>query len=171
MNNLLNDEAYVVAEKLGKMKKNKSNEKRKDPWWKKKIQANILEWTKDVSRLNERRKYTFEFKKKDLDRMERKYKLSDVGNMQVIDMLKGKISAGATKIRRCKERELHCHQKNFFAKKNQKQFYHGTDRRSNIPNKPPDAQEVSEFWNNIWLIPENFNKTTSWLPKVKGKVE
>ena len=37
MNNLLNDEAYVVAEKLGKMKKNKSNEKRKDPWWKKKI--------------------------------------------------------------------------------------------------------------------------------------
>ena len=56
--------------------------------------------------------------------MEKKYKLSDVGNMQVIDMLKGKISAGATKIRRYKERELSGHQKNLFAKNKQKQFYH-----------------------------------------------
>ena len=31
--------------------------------------------------------------------MERKYKVSDVGNVQVINMLKGKISAGAKKIR------------------------------------------------------------------------
>ena len=35
-------------------------------------------------------------KKKDLDRMKRKYKLSGVGNVQVIDMLQEKISAGAT---------------------------------------------------------------------------
>ena len=85
MNNLLHAGAYVVAEKLGKMKKNRTNEKRKEPWWKRRIQANIAEWRKDVSRLNERRKRTFEFEKKDLDRMERKYRLSDVGNVQVID--------------------------------------------------------------------------------------
>ena len=30
----------MVAEKLGKMKKNKSNKKRKEPWWKRRIQAN-----------------------------------------------------------------------------------------------------------------------------------
>ena len=35
--------------------------------------------------------------------------MSDVGNVQVIDMLKEKISAGATKIRRYEERELHYH--------------------------------------------------------------
>ena len=115
MNNLLYAGAYVVAEKLGKMKKNKSNEKRKEPWWKRRIQANIAEWRKDVSRLKERRKGTFEFKKKDLDRMERKYKLSDVGNVQVTDMLKEKISAGATKIKRYEERELHYHQNTLFA--------------------------------------------------------
>ena len=63
-----------------------------------KIQANIAEWRKDVNRLNEKRKRTFEFEKKDLDRMERNYKLRDVGNVQVIDMLKEKISAGAKKI-------------------------------------------------------------------------
>ena len=74
----------MVAEKLENKKENKSNEKQKEPWWKKKIQANIPEWRKDVSRPND----TFEFEKKELDRMERKYQLSDVENFQVIDMLK-----------------------------------------------------------------------------------
>ena len=87
MNNLLYVGAYVVAEKLEKRKENKSNEKRKEPWWKRKIEANIAEWRKDVSRLN----YLFEFEKKDLDRMGKKYQLSDVRNVQVIDMLKEKI--------------------------------------------------------------------------------
>ena len=87
MNNLLYVGAYVVAEKLEKRKENKSNEKRKDPWWNRKIEANIAEWRKDVSRLN----YTFKFEKKDFDRMEKKYQLSDVRNVQVIDMLKEKI--------------------------------------------------------------------------------
>ena len=54
----------MVAEKLEKMKKSKSNENRKEPWWKRRIQANIGEWRKDVSRLNERRKGTLEFEKK-----------------------------------------------------------------------------------------------------------
>ena len=40
MNNLLYAGAYVVAEKLEKMKTNKSNGNRKEPWWKRKIQAN-----------------------------------------------------------------------------------------------------------------------------------
>ena len=125
-----------------------------------------MERRKDVSRLNKKRKRTFEFEKKDLDRMERKYRLSDVGNVQVIDMLKEKISAGATKIRRYEDRELHCHQNTLFAT-NQKKLYQEFDGRSNFPNKVPDAQKAPEFWSNIWWIPENFNKNASWLPKVK----
>ena len=127
---------------------------------KRRIQANIMEWRKDVTRLNERRKGTFEFEKKDLDRMERKCKLSDVGNVQVIDMLKEKISAGATKIRQYEERELHYHQNALFAT-NQKQFFRELDGRSNITNVAPDAQEASEFWSNIWSIPGNFKEDTS----------
>ena len=34
MNNLLYAGTYVVAEKLGKIKKSKSNEKQKEHWWK-----------------------------------------------------------------------------------------------------------------------------------------
>ena len=158
----------MVAEKLGKMKRNTSNEKRKEPWWKRRIQANIAKWRKNVIRLNEKRKGAFEFEKKDLDRMEGKYKLSDLGNVQVIDMLKGKI-AGATKIRRYEESELHYHQNTLFAT-DQKQFYQELDGSSNIPNKAPDAQEASEFWSNIWSIPGNFNENASWLPKVKERL-
>ena len=101
--------------------------------------------------------------------MKGKYKLSDEENVQVIDTLKEKISAGATKIKRYEERELHYHQNTLFAT-NQKQFYQELDGRSNIPNKAPDAQEASEFWSNIWSIPGNFNENASWLPKVKERL-
>ena len=113
--------------------------------------------SEDVSRLNERRKSTFEFERKDLDRMEKKDKLSDVGNVQVIDMLKEKITAGAAKVRQYEGRELHYHQNTLFAT-TQKDFYQEIDGRSNIPNEAPDAQEASEFWSNIWSIPANFNE-------------
>ena len=50
--------------------------------------------------------------------MERKYKLSDVRNVQVNVMLKEKI-AGAIKIRRYEEKELHYHPNTLFIR-NQK---------------------------------------------------
>ena len=101
--------------------------------------------------------------------MERKYKLSDMRNVQVIDTLKEKISAVATKIKRYEERELHYHQNALFAT-NQKQFYQELDCRSNIPNEAPDGHEASEFWSNISSIPGNFNENASWLPKVKERL-
>ena len=43
MSNLLYAGVYVVGEKVGKMKKDRTNEKRKEPWWKRRIQANTAE--------------------------------------------------------------------------------------------------------------------------------
>ena len=99
--------------------------------------------------------------------MERKYKLGDVGNVQVIDMLKEKISAGATKIRRYEERELHYHQNTLFATR---KIYQELDGRSSILNKAPDAQETSDFWSNIWSTPGNLNENASWLSKTKERL-
>ena len=95
--------------------------------------------------------------------------MSDVGNVQVIDMLKKKLSASAKKIRRYEERELYYYQNTLFAT-NQKEFYRELDGRSSIPNKSPDSQEASEFWSNIWSIPGNFNENASWFPKVKERL-
>ena len=62
------------------------------------------------------------------------YKLSDVRNVQFIDILKCLlISAGAAKIRQYEKLELHYHQDTLFVT-NQKQLYKELDGRSNIPN-------------------------------------
>ena len=79
--------------------------------------------------------------------MERKYKLSGVGNLLVIDMLKEKISVGATTIRQYEEKELNYHQNTLFAA-NQKQSYQELDIRSNIIYKASDGQEASAFRSN-----------------------
>ena len=101
--------------------------------------------------------------------MVRKCKLSDVENVQVINVLIEKISVGATKIRRYEETELHYHQNTVIAT-NQKQFYQELGSRSNIPNKAPGAQEGSEFLRNTWLVHGNFNENASWLPKLKERL-
>ena len=67
INNLLYGGAYMVAEKLGKMKESKRIEKQNKPSACGRIQTDIAEWRKDVSRLNKWRKGKFEFEKKDLD--------------------------------------------------------------------------------------------------------
>ena len=143
----------MVAENLEKKKENKSNEKRKEPWWKKKILANIPEWRKDVTRLND----TFEFEKKELDRMERMYQLSDLGNFEVIDMLKKNSRCYIDK--KVWRNGATLPSEHFFGTNQKKlsQEIEGCSNifegRSNIPNKAPDSLEASEFWSNIWSMP------------------
>ena len=72
------------------MKKDKSNGNRKEAWSKTRIYGNIVELRRDVSRLNERRKDLFEFEEEEFDRTEKNYKICDMRNVQVIDMLKEK---------------------------------------------------------------------------------
>ena len=98
--------------------------------------------------------------------MERKYRLSDVGNVQVIDMLKEKISVGATKIRRYEERELYYHQKTLF-ETNQKQFYKKLDGRSNIPNKAPMLKKVLDFGAIFDPFLESLTKILHGSPRSK----
>ena len=124
----------MVAEKLGKTKINKSDKQQKKTWRKSRIQANIADWKKVASRLDGRRKVIFELEKKDLDGMERNYKLSDVGNLQNIDMLKEKNVSRYYKDKTYEERELHYHQNLLFLRK-QRQYYEERDGRSNIPNE------------------------------------
>ena len=53
---------------------------------------------------------------------------------------------------------------------NQRNFYQEFDGSSNILKEASDAQKVSKFWGNIWLIPGNFNENALWLPKMKEKL-
>ena len=168
MNNLIYAGAFVVTEKLGKTKKSGGNDRRNEPWWKRRIEGNIKKWRKDISRLTERRGNAHEFDRRDDDRLAEKYHIEDLGNVQVIDRLKAKIAAGATKIKRFDERQKQHHQNALFST-NQKKFYEELDGRNNA-NIPPHAEEATEFWKGIWSVPGKFNDKASWLPKVKEKL-
>ena len=54
-------------------------------------------------------------------------------------MLKEKVSAGATKIKRCEERELYYHQNTLFATKQKQEL----DGCSKLPNNVQEASDVS----------------------------
>ena len=74
VNRVLYSASYVVAERLGKMKdgtrdnRNKNNE----PWWKRRVEENIVQWWKDLSRVEARRKGELTFTESEVTRMNRK---------------------------------------------------------------------------------------------------
>ena len=168
-NKLLYSAAYLVTERLGKMKKAYQQKRRKEPWWKRRIGRNINEWRKDLGRLEARRKGQFEFEGREMERMNRKYDLGNRGNIGVIEMLKQKIHSGATKVRRFDERNMQYHQNSLFAT-NQKQLYKEL-RGDESVNEKPDAGEATVFWSNIWSNPGTHNIEARWISKVKESLQ
>jgi len=50
-NQLLHAAAYLLCERMGKLKKTPRGNKQKEPFWKRRIENSILQWRKDLSRL------------------------------------------------------------------------------------------------------------------------
>jgi len=52
VNELLHTAAYVICEKMGKLKKEKEKSTRvkKEPFWKRRLQSSIVQWRKYLSR-------------------------------------------------------------------------------------------------------------------------
>lgn len=53
VNRLLYAGSFVVCERLGLMKKRKKVLKSRKPWWQRRLEASIVQWRKDLGRLNE----------------------------------------------------------------------------------------------------------------------
>ena len=56
VNKLLYAGSFVVAERLGLMRKRGKRQEKEDSWWKKRIEGNIGRWQKDLSRVEEVRR-------------------------------------------------------------------------------------------------------------------
>ena len=98
INRLLYRGAYVVADRLGLIRKNKGKRKEnKKPRWQS-IEKSIGEWRKDLARVDELRKGTI-LAKKVMDQLNRKYQVLKKGSVTVATLLKQKIHSGSTKIR------------------------------------------------------------------------
>ena len=84
-------------------------------------------------------------------------------------MLKQRLQACCTKLKRYDDRVKGYHQNRLFHG-NQKKLYSelkGEDNDQEIPN----PEESIEFWNNIWSIEVEHNKEAEWVKNMKKKTD
>ena len=81
-------------------------------------------------------------------------------------MLKQKIKAGGSKIKRYGERCQQFKQNQQF-RNNQKLFYEALDGKKREETEQPDPIEATTFWRKIWSEEVSHNERVSWLEEVE----
>ena len=108
---------FLVAEGLAKIKKKtggKNKEKGK-PFWQRRVERNVVEWTKDLGRVEAVMKGT-KLKDEVMRRLADKYDLLEKGCLAVITLLKNKIQSGSVKIKHFTQKTLQHRQNTLFKK-------------------------------------------------------
>jgi hypothetical protein len=151
-NRLLYFSAFVVAERLGMIKKRKGGPKKekKEPWWKRRLKKKLNDWRRDVAMVLEMRRGKLK-NAVEKARLEKKYALADKGFLFVEEFLKGKIHEASCKIRMYEKRLLQYQQNNLF-KNDQKQLYQQLSGEGQSVSDAPDPKEATAFWSGIWCI-------------------
>ena len=170
-NYLVQAAGIVISERLGKKIRGGSQKglKDKEPWWKRRIEASIKEWRKDLRKLKEVKRGHYNLGEREKLRMNRKYQLDSQGYLFVIHFLKNKIRNGGVKIKFYKDKQMQFHQNKLF-KDNQSQLYEELNGTENI-TETPDPEEATTFWKEIWSTPSAHNKKAAWLKEIKGKMK
>ena len=159
---------------LGQLRLKKYEDgKKKDPWWKKRIEEDITQLKKDINILERVKKAKIganwcEDGKAKL--VEEKYRVKRKGLTTVIKELKQRILAKAAKISRYEQR-IQQYRINRLFKVDQKKVYkefNGQTGSSNgdIPNSP----ESKTFWSGIWSVEKEHNKEADWLSDLKEEM-
>lgn len=159
---------YVTVERLGMMKDRKGGKRKvdKDPWWKRRIEASIKKWRKDLGLVDAYKRGNLK-NVEERARLERTYGLGAKGYLYVITFLKGKIHSGTCKIQSYLKRELQYRQNTLF-KNDQKQLYKELGGTSQTDTAAaPDAKEATDFWSGIWSNPVEHNRNAEWLKRAK----
>ena len=150
--------AVVVTNRLG-VKIDKVAE-RKEPMWKRRLQKKIKELRKDLSQLESS-------KDKDIsnfrhwERLERKYSIRVKRMNVVIEGLKQRIAAIATKFRRY-QGWVNCYRQNRLFEDNQK--------GERCDDDQPVAEESKQFWGNIWSQSADHKKDAKRLQDLRSEV-
>lgn len=159
---------YVTVERLGMMKDRKGGKRKvdKDPWWKRRIEASIKKWRKDLGLVDAYKRGNLK-NVEERARLELTYRLGAKGYLYVIAFLKGKIHSGTCKIQSYLKRELQYRQNTLF-KNDQKQLYKELGGTSQTDTAAaPDAKEATDFWSGIWSNPVEHNRNAEWLERAK----
>lgn len=162
-NNLIKAASVFVARELGLKKgiKKKMNE----PWWKRRIEADIKRIRHDVNILEREKKGHLKRRAK-FEVLEEKYNIKRKGLSVVIEELKQRQLAKLAKINRYEQRIKQYRQNRLF-QIDQKKLYQELNGEVRAENVIPNAEESKKFWSDIWGVKKEHNRNAEWLQNIK----
>ena len=141
---------------------------RKEPMWKRRLQNKIKELRKDLSQLEASKDQDIS-NFRHWERLERKYSIRVTRLNVVIEELKQRMTATATKVRRYQGRVDSYKQNRPF--ENKKQFYRELDQEEErCDDNQPVAEELNQFWGNIRSQSADHKKDAKWLHDLRSEV-
>ena len=155
-----------MGRKVGLKPKQRRGNPVKEPWWKRRIQQSIQELRKHINILE--RKKRGEIKKKEKYKViEHKYRVKKKGLNVVLEELKQRMQAKATKIKRYDQR-IEQYRINRLFQQDQKRVYQQLNGKIESSEKP-DTEESRRFWSNIWGTEKSHNKNAEWLKELRAE--
>ena len=169
-NNLIKAAGVWVADQLGL--KTYIAGKKKDPWWKRRIEKDIKQLKKDVNLLERIKKGMIGVRSKvKANKAKEKYRVERKGLTTVIEELKQRMIAKSAKITRYNQR-IDQYRINRLFKIDQKKVYSELNGKSGSSNNDiPDAEESKKFWGEIWSVRKDHNKEAEWLKDLKEEMD
>ena len=143
-NDLINAVAVYVSQRLGL--KQRKDTVTQEPFWKRRIQRDINELRKTVSKLD---RYARDAKK--LEQIFKKHHVRKKGVKVAMEELKQRITAKAAKIDRY-EKRINQFRINRMLSSNQKRVFMELNDELIKENTVPNAGESRKFWSEIWDI-------------------
>ena len=166
LNNLVKAGGNVVARLLGIKTK---NSEKKEPWWKRRITGKIKQIRKDLSRLQRMKEGSL--KNQDtINQLKVRYRIKRKGLNVVIEELKERLVAKATKLKRYENRCNQYRQNRLF-QNNQRKLFEELQRKEKEEPIIPEAEECEKFWNGIWGCEKNHNQEADWLKGIEEELE
>ena len=124
---------------------------------------------KDISKL-ERKMRNQSVANKGLAQIGQKYKVQEKRLKVVIEELKQRVTAKASKLRRYDQRIKQYRQNRMF-QCDQKRLYQELKGETVNNDVSPHPEESCKFWSNIWDTPTEHNRDVDWLEEVKAELE
>ena len=168
-NNLIKAAGVWVADQLG-LKKYEGR-KKKDPWWKRLIEEDIKQLSKDINILVRVKKGQIGARKEAKAKLvQEKYRVKRKGLPMVTEELKQRILAKAAKISRYEQR-IQQYRINRLFRVDQKKVYNEFNGQTGSSNEDiPNAEESRTFWSGKWSLEKEHNKEADWLSDLKEEM-
>ena len=164
--NVIQAAMRIVGEEASMKKLNVK--KKKEPFWKRRILKDISRLQKDLSRIEAW--FAGRWKKdknKEKNLLHQKYRLTRKGFTLVMEELKQKITAKASKVKQYNSRIKQLQDNRNF-QTNQGRFFKNLEGKKER-TKPPNAEDATAFWKAIWSTKVEHKRVAGWIDKQKRR--